>query len=109
MVDGRVKALRIKAGDEEVCIKPHIVVGADGSSSIVRSTMNFATFEHPYRHPIVALLGERPARLKPENYFFRYSGPEGVLVIQQRMDQRIKVTLHTDERHVVRPALRDMR
>lgn len=93
MVDGRIKALKIRAGDEDVCIKPHIVVAADGSASVVRSTMNFATFEHPYRHPMVVLFGERPARLKPENYFFRYSGPDGVLVIQQRMDDRIKVML----------------
>lgn len=93
VVDGRIRSLKIRAGDEDVCIRPHIVVGADGMNSVVRSTMNFATFEHPYRHPLVVLFGERPAKLKPENYFFRYSGPEGVVVIQQRMDDRIKVTL----------------
>ena len=93
VVEGRIRSLKIQAGGEDVVIKPHIVVGADGSNSIVRSTLNFATFEHPYRHPMVALLGERPSRLRPDNYFFRYSGPEGTLVIQQRMDSRIKVTL----------------
>lgn len=93
VVDGRIRSLKIRVNDEDVTIKPHIVVGADGSNSIVRSTLNFATFEHPYRHPMVALFGKRPARLKPENYFFRYSGPEGVLVVQQRMDDQVKVTL----------------
>jgi 2-polyprenyl-6-methoxyphenol hydroxylase-like FAD-dependent oxidoreductase len=93
VVDGRIKALRIHANDEDITIRPHIVVGADGTNSIVRSTLNFATFEHPYRHPMVALLGRRPARLKPDNYFFRYSGPEGVAFVQQRMDDQIKVTL----------------
>ena len=93
VVDGRIRSLKIRANDEDVLIKPHIVVGADGSNSAVRSTLNFATFEHPYRYPMVALFGKRPSRLKPENYFFRYSGPEGVVVIQQRMDDQIKVTL----------------
>ena len=93
VVDGRIRSLKIRANDEEIVIKPHIVVGADGSNSIVRSTLNFATFEHPYRHPMVALFGKRPSRLKPENYFFRYSGPEGVAVVQQRMDDQVKVTL----------------
>ncbi|MEO8499529.1 MAG: NAD(P)/FAD-dependent oxidoreductase [Vicinamibacteria bacterium] len=93
VVDGRIRSLKIRANDEDVLIKPHIVVGADGSNSIVRSTLNFATFEHPYRYPMVALFGKRPSRLRPEDYFFRYSGPEGVLVIQQRMDDQIKVTL----------------
>ena len=94
VVDGRIKSLKIRTeGDEDVLIKPHIVVGADGSNSVVRSTMGFATFEHPYRYPMVALFGKRPQRLRPENYFFRYSGPEGVLVIQQRMDEQMKITL----------------
>lgn len=93
VVDGRIRSLKIHAGDEEVLIKPHIVVGADGTNSLVRSTLKFATFEHPYRHPMVALFGKRPARLKPEDHLFRYSGPHGVLSIQQRMDGRIKVTL----------------
>lgn len=93
VVDGRVRSLKIHVGDEEILIKPHIVVGADGSNSIVRSTLGFATFDHPYRHPMVALFGKRPPKLKPENYLFRYSGPHGTLVIQQRMDDHIKVTL----------------
>jgi 2-octaprenyl-3-methyl-6-methoxy-1,4-benzoquinol hydroxylase len=93
VVDGRIRSLKIQMNGEDVLIKPHIVVGADGSNSIVRSTLNFATFEHPYRHPMVALFGKRPPRLKPENYFFRYSGGEGTVVIQQRMDEQIKVTL----------------
>jgi 2-polyprenyl-6-methoxyphenol hydroxylase-like FAD-dependent oxidoreductase len=93
VVDGRIRSLKIRVDGEDVVIKPHIVVGADGSNSIVRSTLEFGTSEHAYRHPMVALLGPRPLRLKPEDYFFRYSGPEGVLVIQQRMDGRIKITL----------------
>ncbi len=93
VVDGRIRSLKIHAGDEDVLIKPHIVVGADGSNSIVRSTMQVATSEHAYAHPMVAMFGRRPPRLKPDDYFFRYSGPGGVLVIQQRMDGQVKVTL----------------
>jgi len=93
VVDGRVRSVKIRFDDEEVQIKPNIVVGADGSNSVVRSTLGFATFEHPYRYPMVALFGKRPPRQRPENYLLRYSGPEGVLVIQQRMDEQVKVTL----------------
>ncbi len=93
VVDGRIRSLKIRADGEDVIIKPHIVVGADGSNSIVRSTLGFETCEHAYRHPMVVVLGPRPPRLKPDDYFFRYSGPEGVLGIQQRMDGRIKTTL----------------
>lgn len=93
VVDGRIRALKIRTDGEDVLIKPHIVVGADGPNSIVRSTLNITTCEHPYRYPMVALFGTRPARLRPENHVFRYSGPEGVLFIQERMDERIKVTL----------------
>lgn len=93
VADGRIRSLRIHAGDEEIVIKPHIVVGADGSNSTVRSTLGFETFEHPYRHAMVALFGHRPPQLKPDNYLFRYSGPEGILLIQQRMDERIRVML----------------
>jgi 2-polyprenyl-6-methoxyphenol hydroxylase-like FAD-dependent oxidoreductase len=93
VVDGRIRALKIHTDDGDVVIKPHIVVGADGSNSVVRSTLDFETSEYAYSQPMVVLLGPRPARLKPDDYFFRYSGPEGVVVIQQRMDGRIKTTL----------------
>jgi 2-polyprenyl-6-methoxyphenol hydroxylase-like FAD-dependent oxidoreductase len=93
VVDGRIRSLKIRANGEDVVIKPHIVVGADGSNSTVRATLGFETIEHAYRHPMVVLLGPRPPRLKPDNYFFRYSGPAGVLGIHQRMDGQIKITL----------------
>jgi len=41
----------------------------------------------------VAFFTDRPAALGPDNYFFRYAGDNGQLVIQQRMDGRIKVTM----------------
>ena len=78
---------------ETATIKPHVVIGADGASSLVRSTLHFTASEYQYKHPLVAMFGPRPADLKPDNYFFRYGGPSGMLVIQQRMDNYIKVTL----------------
>ncbi len=97
VVDGRVKCLKFRSEEGEVTIKPHLVVGADGAGSLVRSALGIRTFEHPYKHPMVALFGPRPPRLKPEDYFFRYSGESGVLVIQQRMDGSVKVTLPVGE------------
>lgn len=93
VVDGRIRSLKLRVADEDIVVKPHLVVGADGSSSIVRKILGFETVEHVYRQPMLALLGPRPPRLKPDNYLFRYSGPEGVLVIQQRMEGQAKVTL----------------
>ena len=84
-------------GGREVTIRAKVVVAADGSASQVRTALDFATFEHPYRRPMVVLFGRRPASLVPEDYFFRYSSPAGVLVIQGRMDGRIKVTLSVGE------------
>lgn len=78
---------------ETATIKPHVVIGADGANSSVRSALHFTALEYQYQHPMVALFGTRPAALKPENYFFRYAGRAGMLVIQQRMDNQIKVTL----------------
>lgn len=92
-----IKSLKINFNDEEIVIKPKIVVAADGTNSVVRPTLKFATFEHPYRHPMVAVFGKRPTNLKPDDYFFRYSGKSGVLVVQQRMDDEVKVTLPVGE------------
>lgn len=74
-------------------IKPHVVIGADGVNSTVRAALHFTAVEHQYQHPMVALFGTCPAALKPENYFFRYTSRAGMLMIQQRMDNQIKVTL----------------
>lgn len=92
--DKGIHSLTVTLPSGEVTkIKPHVVIGADGASSLVRSTLHFTAWEHPYQHPMVALFGTRPADLKPDDYFFRYAGRTGMLVIQQRMDNRIKVTL----------------
>jgi 2-polyprenyl-6-methoxyphenol hydroxylase-like FAD-dependent oxidoreductase len=74
-------------------IKPHLVVGADGTNSTLRAAMRFTADEHQYVHPMVAMFGPRPAALRPLDYFFRYSGRTGMLVVQQRMNNFIKVTL----------------
>jgi 2-polyprenyl-6-methoxyphenol hydroxylase-like FAD-dependent oxidoreductase len=89
-----IEALRLTNGDgAETVVKPKLVVGADGTNSPTRAALGFTFDEYQYKHPMVALLGERPAALLPRNFFFRYSGPRGILVIQQRMDNQIKVTL----------------
>ena len=93
VVDGRIRSLKLQAEDEDIIIKPHLVVGADGSSSVVRQILGFETVQHAYRQPMLALLGPGPSRLKPDNYLFRYSGPEGVVVIQPRMGDEVKIAL----------------
>jgi len=89
-----VSALSVELPDGvKAVIKPHLVVGADGTNSTVRATLRFTADEHQYIHPMVAMFGPRPAALKPLDYFFRYSSRTGMLVIQQRMNNFIKVTL----------------
>ncbi len=78
---------------ETATFKPNIVIGADGTNSAVRAALHFTAEEYQYKHPLVALFGPRPAALQPNDYFFRYAGKTGMLVIQQRMDGSIKVTL----------------
>lgn len=78
---------------EEVQISAHLIVACDGASSVVREKLRVPCFEHPYSHPMVAFFTDKPASLTPENYFFRYAGDNGQLVIQQRMDGKIKVTM----------------
>ncbi len=78
---------------DRAAIRAHLVVGADGVNSLVRSAMKFTAQEYQYIHPMVALFGDRPAELEPRDYFFRYSGKNGVMVIQQRMNDHVKVTL----------------
>ncbi len=74
-------------------IEPSLVVGADGAYSTVRAALGFTADEFQYTHPMVALFGPRPAALQPQDYFFRYGSAQGMLVIQQRMGNEIKVTL----------------
>lgn len=92
---GRIASLTFERpdGSGPLRIQPRLVVGADGTNSPVRSALRFETDEHVYRHPMVAMFGRRPAALAPDDYFFRYASERGMLVIQQRMDRRIKVTL----------------
>jgi len=92
--EGNITTVRAtnKAG-EIVEVFPHMVIACDGPTSTIRDALHVDTFEHPYTHPMVAFFADRPADLGPENYFFRYAGDDGQLVIQQRMDGSIKVTM----------------
>jgi 2-polyprenyl-6-methoxyphenol hydroxylase-like FAD-dependent oxidoreductase len=94
ITDKGIQSLRVDlpSGQRGV-IKPALVIGADGAYSAVREALGFTAYEYQYTHPMVALFGQRPAALEPEDYFFRYGGAHGMLVIQQRMDGQIKVTL----------------
>jgi 2-polyprenyl-6-methoxyphenol hydroxylase-like FAD-dependent oxidoreductase len=94
VTDGSVtNVLATNREGDEVQISAHMIIACDGSSSTVREKLRVPCFEHPYTHPMVAFFAERPAALGPDNYFFRYAGDNGQLVIQQRMDGRIKVTM----------------
>lgn len=92
--DKGIHGLTVTLPNGEVAkIKPRVVIGADGANSAVRAAMHFTTDEYQYQHPLVALFGPRPAELKPDDYFFRYSSRAGMLLIQQRMDDQIKIML----------------
>lgn len=69
-----------------------VFVGADGMNSVVRAQSGFAVTETRYRQPMVAMFGSAPAELGRLDYFYRYAGPAGQLVIQPRMGGTIKVT-----------------
>lgn len=84
-------------GGAKTRIRASVVVGSDGAQSPLRTALKFTSDDYVYRHPMVALFGPRPAGLYPLDYFFRYSSASGVLVIQQRMDGSIKVTLPIGE------------
>jgi 2-polyprenyl-6-methoxyphenol hydroxylase-like FAD-dependent oxidoreductase len=93
-----VVALTIETPDEgQIRLVPCLVVGADGTNSPLRAALGFTYDEHHYRHPMVAMFGARPPGLEPADYFFRYASDRGMLVIQQRMDGSIKVTLPVGE------------
>jgi 2-polyprenyl-6-methoxyphenol hydroxylase-like FAD-dependent oxidoreductase len=92
--DKGIHALTVQLPNGETAtIKPHVVVAADGANSPVRAALHFTALEYQYKHPLIALFGRRPAELKPDDYFFRYAGPSGMLMMQQRMDNQIKLTL----------------
>lgn len=94
VTDGKVtNVLATNREGDEVQITAHMIIACDGSSSTVREKLRVPCFEHPYNHPMVAFFTDRPAALSPDNYFFRYAGDNGQLVVQQRMDGSIKVTM----------------
>ncbi|PHX67243.1 MAG: hypothetical protein CK518_00760 [Actinobacteria bacterium] len=94
ITDGDITKVRASNKDGELIeVSAHIVIACDGATSSIRSALSVDTFEHPYTHPMVAFFSERPDVLKPDDYFFRYSGDYGQLVIQQRMDGTIKITM----------------
>jgi hypothetical protein len=91
--DNVTNVLATNREGDEVQISAHMIIACDGASSTVREKLRVPCFEHPYTHPMVAFFTDRPASLSPDNYFFRYAGDNGQLVIQQRMDCSIKVTM----------------
>lgn len=93
--DGSIVSLTFErpAGAGPVRLVPGVVVGADGTNSPVLGALGFETDRHVYRHPMVAMFGRRPPALTPDDHFFRYASDRGMLVVQQRMDGSIKVTL----------------
>ncbi|NBO08006.1 MAG: FAD-dependent monooxygenase [Actinobacteria bacterium] len=91
---GSIKSVTAVSPDgKSITVRAHLVIASDGAASPIRAALRFPTFEHPYRRTMVAFFATRPAALAPEDYFFRYSDPSGVLVIQQRNDGQIKVTM----------------
>lgn len=73
-------------------IRPRLVVGADGTNSVLRGAMGFTADEYQYTHPMVAMFGAPPAGMGRSDYFYRYGSPHGMLVIQPRRPDFIKVT-----------------
>ena len=46
--------------DGRVTFSAPLVIATDGASSPIRTALKFPTFEHPYRHPMVAFFAKRP-------------------------------------------------
>ena len=90
--DDDITSAVVEVDGELTTILPQLVIGADGQNSRVREALGLTADEHVYRHPMVAMFAARPADLRPRDYFFRYGGAHGMLVIQQRMDGTIKIT-----------------
>lgn len=89
-----IDSLRVALPDGDVAtIKPKLVIAACGVNSYIRSAMNFSTVEYQYIHPMVVLFGAKPESLKPDDLLYRYSSKTGLLIVQQRMDGKIKVML----------------
>jgi 2-polyprenyl-6-methoxyphenol hydroxylase-like FAD-dependent oxidoreductase len=89
----RITSLTVHPSDGEPFeLRPRVVVGADGTNSVVRATAAIASTELRYEHPMVAMFGPCPQELGRTDYFYRYGGPAGQLVIQPRMGGTIKVT-----------------
>ena len=92
--DGTIKSVTAVSPEGKcITVRAHLVIASDGAASPIRAALRFPTFEHPYRRTMVAFFAMRPNDLSPQEYFFRYSDPSGVLVIQQRNDGQIKITM----------------
>ena len=73
-------------------IKAHLVIGADGTNSAVRTAAGIGSDEYFYDHPFVTLFGPK-LEPNPRNYIIFYSGLRGIVVIIPRMGDQVKVGL----------------
>jgi 2-polyprenyl-6-methoxyphenol hydroxylase-like FAD-dependent oxidoreductase len=93
IVGGRIESLVVLPSNaDQFELRAHVVVGADGTNSVVRNLAGIGSTEHRYGRPMVAMFGPSPQSLGRTDYFYRYGGPAGQLVIQPRMGGTIKVT-----------------
>ena len=91
--DEGIRALEVTLPDETTAtIKAHLVVGADGTNSVVRSAVGIASDEYVYDHPFVTLFGPKPEP-NPRRYIIMYVGLKGIVVVIPRMGHQVKVGL----------------
>jgi 2-polyprenyl-6-methoxyphenol hydroxylase-like FAD-dependent oxidoreductase len=88
--DGVREVLAVSAEGEQVTIRPHLVVAADGVSSRLRAMASIDHDETHYEHPLVTLFGPSPEE-NPRSDFLVYAGRGGLLVVAPRLGGEVKI------------------
>lgn len=76
---GGIETLTLHStGDIEICIKPRMVIGADGRTSRVRDALGFTFDTYEYENPLVVHFAPRlSVDEDPLNHFTSFMGPNG--------------------------------
>jgi 2-polyprenyl-6-methoxyphenol hydroxylase-like FAD-dependent oxidoreductase len=90
---GRVAGVRARtpAGVEETFFAP-LVVGCDGSQSLVRRGLDIPVDRQPYDHEFLYIAADGPTDPPAAMHF--YLDPEGVIMVASRPRQRMRIAIY---------------